>query len=152
MLKMTVDPKTGFLQQTNFNEAFTAERKIQFLEVIGTNPFAVHTVCHIVGIDHNTYYRHIERDPVFRECVKEQIHLMNEKVEGVLIRNALDDKKTLDRIFYLKHRMPKVYNPMPVIESKQSFVFELIDARRAIDKQDVIETNIAEESHRIEKV
>jgi len=37
MLKMVEDPKTGFLEQPNFAEAFTAQRKLLMLELLEKN-------------------------------------------------------------------------------------------------------------------
>ena len=107
------DPQTGFLEAPGYKYAFTLEKKQELLELIKDNPHysTVLESCKIVGISIETFYDHLRTDPIFHAKVNEYKKNCAYKVENTLYECALDPKKTIDRLAYLRAFLPERYNP-----------------------------------------
>ena len=104
------DPETGFLDSPHAN-GFTAQVKRQFCDLLA-NSHGEHSITSLaekMGVNHSTVMRHIAQDGAFAREINAAKRWYAHRVEGVLQQCALDPKKTLDRIAYLRAYMPERY-------------------------------------------
>lgn len=143
MKQMSVDPETGFLAQPSLT-GFTIEKKKRLLELLENDPHCsgIEAACKIVDVATSTVWRHLERDAQFRsEWERLKRHFAN-RVEDVLAHCALDPKKTIDRIVYLKAYMPDKYNPQIRVEQQVNFTFDGPTFGNARDRQMVMDAQV----------
>lgn len=150
MFEMVVDPKTGMMDQPNFHDAFGSHRKVQFLKYLEKKAFKILEACDAIGISHQTYYKGLEKDLVFRERVEELKARRIEEVEQTLADCATEPSKTIDRIFFLKCWKPAVYNPVQKFENTQQVVFDITRLDTVPKPKYAKEAELIEKSARIE--
>ena len=104
------DPETGFLDSPYYN-GFTAQVKKQFVDMLANShgENSISSLAEKMGIHHSTVMAHIEKDKAFASEISKAKRWFAYKVEGTLQQCALDPKKTLDRIAYLRAYMPERY-------------------------------------------
>lgn len=104
------DPETGFLDSPHAN-GFTAQVKKQFVDMLANShgESSISSLAEKFGIHHTTVMNHMERDQAFAQEISKAKRWFAYKVEGTLQQCALDPKKTLDRIAYLRAYMPERY-------------------------------------------
>lgn len=139
MHTLTVDPQSGFLQDSNYIHAFTAEKKELLVQYLETRPFQIREACKTVGIDPATFYRHVKDDPLLAQRVQAVKERRVEEIEQKLSDMALVDDSPADRIFFLKCWKPDRYNPTSKSEQKISVTVDTIAIQHAIERQQIIE-------------
>ena len=104
------DPETGFLDSPHAN-GFTAQVKRQFCDLLAQShgEHSITSLAEKMGVTHNTVLRHMAEDKAFAAEITAAKRWYAHRVEGVLQQCALDPKKTLDRIAYLRAYMPERY-------------------------------------------
>ena len=104
------DPATGFLDSPHAN-GFTAQVKRQFCDLLAQShgEHSITSLAEKMGVTHNTVLRHMAEDKAFAAEITAAKRWYAHRVEGVLQQCALDPKKTLDRIAYLRAYMPERY-------------------------------------------
>jgi hypothetical protein len=144
MQPLQLEPKTGFLEQPHLPSAFNAERKQQLLEMIRDHPHrtGIDKACREIGISDSTFWRHIEADKAFREAWERLKKGFAYRVEDVLAHCALDPKKTIDRLAYLRAYMPEKYNPVQKSESQITITIDGNMLSQAKSERNVIEAEI----------
>ncbi|MEK6577931.1 MAG: hypothetical protein AABZ55_01775 [Bdellovibrionota bacterium] len=148
------NPVTGFLESPNFLESFNSDKKIKFLELIENNPHynGIVQACELIGITPTAVFQHLKRDPVFYEKWENLKRNFAYRVEGVLSSCALDPKKTIDRLAYLRAYMSEKYNPgantpqngtvtinIEILDSARDHQRIVADAVTRIDESEVVE-------------
>lgn len=119
-----IDQETGFIWFPSQPDHFDPHRKLQFIQVLRSNGFRHLAACETVGINYRTYCNHYRIDPIFREQMQLAKMATKETVENVLYQCALDPRKTIDRLAFLRKIAPEEYNPTMRHESTQTIVFD----------------------------
>lgn len=102
------DPVTGMLDSPQ-SSGFTIAKKLKFLQNLEESNASISRVAKDMSMSPDTVMAHLERDGEFRRRVDAAKRWHAEKVEEVLMNCALDPKKTLDRIVFLRAYKPEKY-------------------------------------------
>lgn len=105
----SVDPATGFLQSTNYIQAFDAAKKERFLTLYRKNGLKFWRTCAELGVKGETVQKHFNIDPEFNLAVKHVKTEYYDELEGVSRENALNPRSVIERIFQLKSAFPDRY-------------------------------------------
>jgi hypothetical protein len=140
---MSVNPKTGFLEQPNLIDGFDSVKKQAMLRYLEVQPFKIKYACQHVGINEATFYDHINRDATFAKYIQDLRERRVEEIEQKLADMALKDEQVADRIFFLKAWKPNRYNPVNKSEQKITVEITTNGASLALDRESTIETTIA---------
>ena len=92
-----------------FDDAFTSEKKLRYLEIFESNGGLICRTAYELGMHDDTVRKHLKIDPVFAKLIREAKQRSNERVESVLYNRALDPKGSFDRIVWLKHNYKAKY-------------------------------------------
>lgn len=151
-----VDPATGYLQaKGNYAEAFTPERKQQWLDVYKASGLRFLSTCKSLGISDHTINHHIEIDQEFKAKFKEVQAEYAEELEALQRDFAKDKKQFMDRAMQLRALLPGKYArderrddvAVTINISNEA----LIEAKRRSESMDkAIEAEIVRESRRLE--
>ena len=148
------DPETGFLCAPGYKHCLTIQQKQTLLNLVQNNPHhsGIIEACKIVGIHTDTFYRHLRLDLKFQALLDEMKKNCAYAVENTLYQCALDPKKTLDRLAYLRAFMPERYNPgantpqngtvnitISIIDEARDHKRIVSDAVTRIDESEVVE-------------
>lgn len=137
-----VDPSSGFLQTTgNYAEAFTPERKQQFLDVYIASGLRFLTTCKKLGLSDHTINHHIDIDPEFKRRFNEAQAEYAEELEAKQRNYALEPKQFMDRAMQLRALLPGKYAREQNYGSNQAITINLngnllIDAKRRAETLD----------------
>ena len=105
-----VDPASGFLQTTgNYAEAFTPERKENFLSVYKASGLRFLSTCKQLGLSNHTLNHHISIDPEFKAKFQKVQEEYAEELEAKQRAFALDQKNFMDRAMQLRALLPGKY-------------------------------------------
>jgi hypothetical protein len=138
----TIDEKTGFTQSLAYADAFTAERKLEFLDRLKNMAFRPTSVCRVMGIGYDTYLKHVREDVSFRKSVESIKGAVIEAVEQKLQDRALTDEGVADRIFFLKAWKADRYNPIQKSQQEINVNVNMPAIEHAFERQKVIEAEI----------
>ena len=148
------DPETGFLCAPGYKHCLTIQQKQTLLNLVQNNPHhsGIIEACKIVGIHTDTFYRHLRLDLKFQALLDEMKKNCAYAVENTLYQCALDPKKTLDRLAYLRAFMPERYNPgantsqngtvtinIEILDSARDHQRIVADAVTRIDESEVVD-------------
>lgn len=113
---MPVDEASGFKHSPILN-GFGVEQKQEFIRRLAESngDASITSLAEEMGFNHSTILRHIAIDKAFANEISEAKRWFAYKVEGVLQSCALDPKKTLDRLAYLRAYMPERYARMELM-------------------------------------
>lgn len=116
LANMPVDEATGFIDSPQLN-GFGIDAKRQFIKLMceTQGDASITAMSRELGFDPVTVLRHIQIDKAFAHEIQQAKTLFAHRVEGVLMSCALDPKKTLDRLAYLRAYMPERYARMELL-------------------------------------
>ncbi len=116
LVNMPVDEVTGFIDSPQLN-GFGIDAKKAFLKRMRETrgDASITAMSEELGFDPSTVLRHAQLDKAFAREIQEAKTLFAHRVEGVLMSSALDPKKTLDRLAYLRAYMPERYARMELL-------------------------------------
>ncbi len=116
LANMPIDEATGFIDSPQLN-GFGIDAKRQFVKLMceTKGDASITAMAEALGFDPATVLRHIQIDKAFAQQIQEAKTLFAHRVEGVLMSSALDPKKTLDRLAYLRAYMPERYARMELM-------------------------------------
>ncbi len=116
LVNMPVDEATGFIESPQFT-GFSAEKKAEFVRRLAESngDASITSLAESMGVHHSTVLRHMALDKAFASQISEAKTWFAHRVEGVLMSCALDPKKTLDRLAYLRAYMPERYARMELL-------------------------------------
>lgn len=117
---LVVEQETGLLDSNGLS-SFDADKKRQFLELLAENPHygGIRKSLKAIGVGESTFWKHYQIDASLKQSIEKLKHNFAHKVEQVLADCALDPKKTIDRIFYLKTNWAEKYDKASVSQSPQ---------------------------------
>lgn len=118
------DPKTGFLDSPH-QTGFTVFKKLAFIQYLIKHNASIYRAAEAIGVDHVTVLAHMRRDKPFADKIQEAKSWHAHRVEGVLMEQALDPKKTLDRIVFLRAYMPDKYARTEVSSPNVSITIDM---------------------------
>lgn len=148
---MPADPETGFIESPQSN-GFGVDAKNAFLKLMRDTKgdASITAMAEHLGFDPATVLRHIQVDKAFARQVQEAKTLFAHRVEGVLMSCALDPKKTLDRLAYLRAYMPEKYARMelmaPAAQVQITVTGNLKEKLGKIVDADVVESKNTQEN------
>ena len=105
----TVDPETGFIVSLAYDDAFTPEKKLRYLELFESSGGLICRTAYELGMNDDTVRKHIKIDPEFAKRIQLAKQRANEKVEGVLYARALDPRGSFDRAVWLRNNFREKY-------------------------------------------
>lgn len=105
----TVEPETGFLENNGYQSAFDAQRKKLFIETMVDNGLSVYNTCKALKLSHHTFFHHIKTDPVFKQVFEEAKNIYRDRLAGISMKNAMNPRSVIERIFQLKWLYPERY-------------------------------------------
>ena len=106
----SIDPNTGMTESTgNYAQAFTPERKAQFLKAYADSGLRFTSTCKVLGISYDTSNHHIEIDPEFKANFKQAQSDYAEELEARQRAFALEPKHFMDRAMQLRALLPGRY-------------------------------------------
>lgn len=116
LANMPIDEVSGFKPSPILN-GFGVEQKQEFIRRLAESKgdASITALAEEMGFNHTTVLRHIATDKAFAHEISEAKRWFAYKVEGVLQSCALDPKKTLDRLAYLRAYMPERYARMELM-------------------------------------
>lgn len=116
LANMPIDEATGFIDSPQLN-GFGIDAKKAFLQRMRETrgDASITAMAEELGFDPTTVLRHIQLDKAFAHEIQQAKTLFAHRVEGVLQSCALDPKKTLDRLAYLRAYMPERYARMELM-------------------------------------
>lgn len=116
LANMPIDEATGFIDSPQLN-GFGIEKKQEFIRRLAESKgdAGITALAEDMGIAPNTVLRHIQMDKAFAAEIDAAKRWFAHRVEGVLQSCALDPKKTLDRLAYLRAYMPERYARMELM-------------------------------------
>lgn len=116
LANMPIDEATGFIDSPQLN-GFGIDAKKAFLKRMRETrgDASITAMAEELGFDPTTVLRHIQLDKAFAHEIQQAKTLFAHRVEGVLMSSALDPKKTLDRLAYLRAYMPERYARMELM-------------------------------------
>ncbi len=117
LANMPVDEVTGFIESPNMLNGFTIEHKKEFIRRLADSngDASITSLAESMGFSHHTVLRHMNLDKAFAAEIAQAKTWFAHRVEGVLMSCALDPKKTLDRLAYLRAYMPERYARMELL-------------------------------------
>lgn len=117
LAKMPVDEETGFIDSPNLLNGFTIAHKKEFIRRLAESngDASITSLAESMGFSHHTVLRHMNMDKAFASEIAQAKTWFAHRVEGVLMSCALDPKKTLDRLAYLRAYMPERYARMELM-------------------------------------
>lgn len=139
MNALQVDPKTGFLESRNpSGYTFTAEKKVQFLELAAGERAAgrfpnLSNLCDVVGVNMLTVDRHLTQDSAFKSAWDEIVL----RVESQCMSDMYDMrlKQPLFMFSLLRRLLPNRWNP----DSKLNVTVEHSGISALFDKSKAVE-------------
>lgn len=142
---MIPDEETGFLPSPYGMEGFGVKEKKVFLELMMSENghCSISKIAELLKIAPNTVLSHIRRDKAFAERVAEAKSWFAERVEGVLQSCALDPKKTIDRIAFLRAYKPEKYARNEVSHATVEVKFDF-GALQSFRRKKVVDTEIVD--------
>lgn len=116
LANMPKDEATGFIDSPQMN-GFGVEMKEEFVRRLmeSHGDASISSLSQAMGISPSTVLRHMALDKAFTAKIEEAKRWFAHRVEGVLMSQALDPKKTLDRLAYLRAYMPERYARMEML-------------------------------------
>lgn len=116
LANMPVDEETGFIDSPIQN-GFGIERKREYVRLLAESngDASITSLADRMGLSHTTVLAHMQADKAFANEIDKAKRWFAHKVEGVLQSCALDPKKTLDRLAYLRAYMPERYARMELL-------------------------------------
>ena len=88
---------------------FGVEMKKKVIDLATNSGQSLYNIARTIGVQPSTVMKHLERDAVFRQEIEHAKKWYAQRVEGVLMEQAVDPKKTIDRIAFLRAYMPEKY-------------------------------------------
>jgi hypothetical protein len=138
---LVVDPETGYLYHPTRTDGLTPERKKAVLKLLADG-MGIEQAIHEVGVGIGQWYRHVALDKRLRQDCEAWKKAWAYRVEGVLANCAIDPKKTLDRLAYLRAHLPDVYNPVQKLEQQITITIDGNMLSQAKSERNVIEAEI----------
>ena len=116
LANMPIDEATGFIDSPQLN-GFGIEKKQEFIRRLAASngDAGITALAEQMGVAPNTVLTHMRVDKAFNAEIETAKRWFAHKVEGVLQSCALDPKKTLDRLAYLRAYMPERYARMELL-------------------------------------
>ena len=113
---MPIDEATGFIDSPIQN-GFGIERKQEYVRLLAESngDASITSLAERMGLSHTTILHHMQADKAFAHEIDKAKRWFAHRVEGVLQSCALDPKKTLDRLAYLRAYMPERYARMELL-------------------------------------
>jgi hypothetical protein len=105
----TIDPATGFVVSLAYEDAFTPEKKLRYLEMFEASGGLVCRTAYELGMNDDTVRKHMRIDPKFAQLITAAKQRCNENVEGVLYKRALDPRGAFDRAVWLRNNYRDKY-------------------------------------------
>ena len=99
----TVDPATGFIVSLAYEDAFTPEKKLRYLELYEESGGLICRTAEALGMKDATIRKHVQIDPEFARRMELAKRRCNERVEGVLFKRALEPNGSFDRTVWLRN-------------------------------------------------
>lgn len=117
LANMPIDEATGYIDSPNMLNGFGIEAKKEFIRRLAESngDASITSLAESMGFSHHTVLRHMNLDKAFASEIAQAKTWFAHKVEGVLMSQALDPKKTLDRLAYLRAYMPERYARMELL-------------------------------------
>lgn len=148
----SVDPETGFLSTNgDYANAFTPERKKQFLALYKKNGLRFRKTCKDLGLGIDTINHHMSIDPAFKEAFASVSREYAEKLEAAQRQFAMEKKCFMDRAMQLRALFPEKYGIRneSANSGKPTIVIEgnvIIDAKKRVES---IEAEVLDEVKRL---
>lgn len=105
----TIDPQTGFTENLAYSYGFNAAKKQEFIDCLVENGLGLYETCHAIGIKRDTLNKHYHNDPAFKQALDEARLQYSARLEAVSMKNALNPRSVIERIFQLKSIFPEKY-------------------------------------------
>lgn len=143
------DPVTGMLDSPHF-DGFGVQKKLALLKLLEENPHfgGLSSAANTLQVGLSTIFRHLQRDQIFRQRWEELKKWFAYKVEDVLAHQAMDPKKTLDRIAYLRAYMPDKYARQEVTPTTVNVQIDMSNLMEEKKRVQAIEAEIIPEDRR----
>ena len=116
LAEMPTDAETGFIDSPVQN-GFGIQMKREYIRLLAESngDASITSLADRMGVSHTTILHHLQVDKAFAHEIDLAKRWFAHKVEGVLQSCALDPKKTLDRLAYLRAYMPERYARMELL-------------------------------------
>lgn len=105
----TIEPETGYIENNAYPFAFNAEKKKAFIKCLVENGLGLYETCEVMGINHQTLFKHYHNDPAFKEDFDEARREYGHRLDAISKRNAMNPRSVIERIFQLKSIFPEKY-------------------------------------------
>jgi len=90
--------------------ATNATKKQKYLEIYKLTKCNISKACETININRTTFYRWLNNYPKFAEQVKEIENSLDDKIEGVLFRNAETGRQRAIEFWLTNHKKDKYTN------------------------------------------
>lgn len=143
------DPVTGYLTPTHQGAltVFGSDSKVKFIELFKQNG-DLGTSCESLGVSYQTMRDHVKADEAFARDMNIALSQMEDKITGVMYRQALTEKGTMDRFGWLRAHNPSKWNPKTqiTVNSSEASVNELLSTLKAEGKLIDVDNMLTPES------